>query len=104
MTHNVRRALLAVVLLAAVLTAACGSSRSSSSPDVLRVGTEGTYAPFSFQDPTTGKLAGYDVDVAQAVGDKLGKKVEFVQTPWDSIFAALALIHRRTIVDWCRAV
>lgn len=78
-----------MVLLAAVLTAACGSSRSSSSPDVLRVGTEGTYAPFSFQDPTTGKLAGYDVDVAQAVGDKLGKKVEFVQTPWDSIFAAL---------------
>jgi His/Glu/Gln/Arg/opine family amino acid ABC transporter permease subunit len=87
--HNVRRALLAVVLLAALLTAACGSSQNSASPDVLRVGTEGTYSPFSFQDPTTGKLAGYDVDVAQAVGDKLGKKVEFVQTPWDSIFAAL---------------
>jgi ABC-type amino acid transport substrate-binding protein len=36
-----------------------------------------------------GQLAGYDVDVANAVGERLGKKVEFVQTPWDSIFAAL---------------
>ncbi len=56
---------------------------------VLRVGTEGTYSPFSFHDPATGQLTGYDVDVAKAVGDKLGVKVEFVETPWDSIFAAL---------------
>jgi len=85
--------LLAVVLLAALVTAACGPSQNGaehpSSPGVLRVGTEGTYAPFSFQDPATGQLAGYDVDVATAVGERLGKKVEFVQTPWDSIFAAL---------------
>ncbi|MBJ7340329.1 MAG: ABC transporter permease subunit [Mycolicibacterium sp.] len=82
-----------MVLLAALLLAACGSSQNGSesvaSSGVLRVGTEGTYAPFSFQDPATGQLAGYDVDVANAVGEKLGKKVEFVQTPWDSIFAAL---------------
>jgi L-cystine transport system substrate-binding protein/L-cystine transport system permease protein len=82
-----------MVLLAALLTAACGPSPngadSTSSSGVLRVGTEGTYAPFSYQDPATGQLAGYDVDVANAVGERLGKKVEFVQTPWDSIFAAL---------------
>ena len=47
------------------------------------------YSPFSFHDPATGELAGYDVDVAKAVGEKLGVKVEFVETPWDSIFAAL---------------
>jgi His/Glu/Gln/Arg/opine family amino acid ABC transporter permease subunit len=92
-TNHLRRALLAVVLLAALLLAACGSSQNgaenTASSGVLRVGTEGTYAPFSFQDPATGQLAGYDVDVANAVGEKLGKKVEFVQTPWDSIFAAL---------------
>ena len=93
MTYYFRRALLAVVLLAALLTAACGASPngadSTSSSGVLRVGTEGTYAPFSYQDPATGQLAGYDVDVANAVGERLGKTVEFVQTPWDSIFAAL---------------
>ncbi len=92
MTYYLRRALLAVVLLTALFATACGSSQNGAdgpSSGVLRVGTEGTYAPFSFQDPTTGQLAGYDVDVATAVADKLGKKVEFVQTPWDSIFAAL---------------
>ncbi|WP_456299318.1 ABC transporter permease subunit [Mycolicibacterium arenosum] len=56
---------------------------------VLRVGTEGTYSPFSYHDPATGELVGYDIDVAKAVGEQLGVPVEFVETPWDSIFAAL---------------
>ena len=91
MRHFPRAALLAIALIAAVLLGGCAKSDSGGPPSsgVLRVGTEGTYAPFSFQDPATGQLAGYDVDVANAVGQKLGEKVEFVQTPWDSIFAAL---------------
>jgi cystine transport system permease protein len=83
-----------LMLLAAVLLAACGSSGTKSdnplkSAGVLRVGTEGVYAPFSYHDPATGELTGYDVDVARAVGEKIGVNVEFVETPWDSIFAAL---------------
>lgn len=98
MTSYLRRALLAVILLTAVLaassiTTACGASDSDKadriqSAGVLRVGTEGVYAPFSYHDES-GKLVGYDVDVAKAVGQKLGVPVEFVETPWDSIFAAL---------------
>jgi cystine transport system permease protein len=91
-----RRALLAVFLVAAVVLGAAGCSSSDDTSDepikaagVLRVGTEGTYSPFSYHDPATGKLTGYDVDVARAVGEKLGVPVEFVETPWDSIFAAL---------------
>ena len=42
------------------------------SSGVLRVGTEGPYSPFSYHDPATGELTGYDVDVAKAVGEKLG--------------------------------
>ncbi len=83
-----RRALLAAAtaLLAAVALAGCGGNAADSG--TLRVGTEGTYSPFSYQG-TDGKLTGYDVEVAQAVGAKLGKQVEFVQTPWDAIFAGL---------------
>ena len=90
--RGLRRAVLLAALLVAVLLGGCGSKTPASqalSTGVLRVGTEGTYAPFSFHDPGTGQLEGYDVDVARAVGDKLGVKVEFVETPWDSIFAAL---------------
>ena len=42
----------------------------------ITVGTEGTYAPFSYHDKD-GKLTGYDVEVTRAVADKLGIKVEF---------------------------
>jgi cystine transport system permease protein len=89
-----RKGLLAVLLLAAVLLTGCGGSSDRTqdpikSAGVLRVGTEGVYSPFSYHDPATGQLVGYDVDVAKAVGEKLGVRVEFVETPWDSMFAAL---------------
>lgn len=81
-----RRTILALAAALLALTTLVGCSSAGS--DTLRVGTEGTYSPFSFQGPD-GQLTGYDVEVARAVGAKLGKEVEFVQTPWDSIFAAL---------------
>ncbi|MFC3965882.1 amino acid ABC transporter substrate-binding protein [Nocardia jiangsuensis] len=83
-----RRRLFAAVLLAVLAATGLTACSGSSDPDVLRVGTEGTYAPFSFQG-TDGALTGYDVEIARAVGEKLGKRVEFVQTPWDAIFAGL---------------
>src|SRR3954449_10927453 len=66
-----------------------GGGSAGGSGDVLRVATEGTYAPFSFHDPGSNELTGYDVEVAKAVGAKLGKKVEFSETQFDSIFAGL---------------
>ncbi len=84
---DVRRTLLALAaaLLAAVSLTGCGGGGDANT---LRVGTEGTYSPFSYQGPD-GNLTGYDVEVVQAVGAKLGRQVEFVQTPWDAIFAGL---------------
>ncbi|WP_082761978.1 ABC transporter permease subunit [Mycolicibacterium mucogenicum] len=91
----IRGAVLPVLLLVALILAACGSPSSKDGENpvkaagVLRVGTEGVYSPFSYHDPATNELVGYDVDVAKAVAGKLGVRVEFVETPWDSIFAAL---------------
>ncbi|MFD3509577.1 amino acid ABC transporter substrate-binding protein [Nocardia sp. NPDC058666] len=81
------RKFVAAAVLAVVAATGLSACSSASDPNVLKVGTEGTYAPFSYQE--NGTLTGYDVEVARAVGEKLGKKVEFVQTPWDSIFAGL---------------
>ncbi|MEV0252372.1 amino acid ABC transporter substrate-binding protein [Nocardia sp. NPDC050712] len=83
-----RRKLFAAVLLAVVAATGLSACGSDSDSGTLKVGTEGTYAPFSFQGPGL-KLTGYDVEIIEAVGDKLGRKVEFVQTPWDAIFAGL---------------
>ena len=54
----------------------------------LLVGTEGTYAPFTFHDKD-GKLTGFDVEVIRKVADKLGLKVEFKETQWDAMYAGL---------------
>ncbi|MEV0033620.1 amino acid ABC transporter substrate-binding protein [Nocardia sp. NPDC050793] len=83
-----RRKLFAAVVLAIVAATGLTACGSGDDPNVLKVGTEGTYSPFSYQG-SDGALTGYDVEVVRAVADKLGRKVEFVQTPWDAIFAGL---------------
>ncbi|GAA2382803.1 ABC transporter permease subunit [Gordonia cholesterolivorans] len=82
--------LLAVLIAAVAVVGGCGGPDGGRSGEgVLRVGTEGTYAPFSFHDPATGRLSGYDVDVAETVAHQMGMRAEFVEAPWDSLFAAL---------------
>ncbi|MFP3389984.1 amino acid ABC transporter substrate-binding protein [Brevibacillus sp. SIMBA_040] len=54
----------------------------------ILIGTEGTYAPFTFHDPS-GKLTGYDVDVATEVAKRIGVEPVFQETQWDAMFAGL---------------
>ncbi|SET34233.1 amino acid ABC transporter substrate-binding protein [Paenibacillus sp. NFR01] len=54
----------------------------------LRIGTEGTYAPFTFHD-ASGTLTGFDVEIAEEVAKRLGVKAEFIETQWDGMFAGL---------------
>ncbi len=56
---------------------------------MVRVGTEGTYPPFSYHDPRTQQLAGYDIEVIKAIAEQAGWKLDFVETQWDAIFPAL---------------
>lgn len=55
----------------------------------LTVATEGTYRPFSYHEDGSGDLVGYDVEIAEAVAEKLGLEVSFQETQWDAIFAGL---------------
>ena len=50
--------------------------------------TEGTYAPYSFHDESD-KLTGFDIEVAEAIADKLGLEAKFTETQWDGIIAGL---------------
>ena len=53
----------------------------------LRVGMS-TFVPWAMQDKT-GKLIGFEIDVATRVAKDMGVKVEFVQTKWAGIIPAL---------------
>lgn len=54
----------------------------------LRIGTSGDYAPFSLRAPT-GDLTGFDIVVAQRLGQDLGRSVEFVPFRWPDLTAQL---------------
>ncbi|TGV80464.1 transporter substrate-binding domain-containing protein, partial [Mesorhizobium sp. M00.F.Ca.ET.158.01.1.1] len=55
---------------------------------VIKVGTEGTYAPFTYHD-ASGALVGFDVEIAKAIADKLGVKAQFLEGKWDGLIAGL---------------
>ncbi len=58
---------------------------------VLTVGMEIGYPPFEdfAEDGTT--PVGYDVDFANALGEKLGVTVNFINTAWDGIFQGIGV-------------
>ncbi|WP_214483515.1 amino acid ABC transporter substrate-binding protein [Bacillus sp. SM2101] len=55
---------------------------------VLKVGTEGTYPPFTFHDDS-GELTGFDVEIAKEVAKRLEVEAEFLETQWDAMFEGL---------------
>lgn len=103
-------ALLISLLLTGIVLVACKSSSTSEAGEnqslltqikkegVIKIGTEGTYAPYSYHDED-GKLVGYDVEVAEALAAKLGVKVEFIETKWDSMIAGLDAKRFDTIAN-----
>jgi cystine transport system substrate-binding protein len=54
----------------------------------LKIGTEGTYAPFTFHD-ASGKLVGFDVEIGEAIAKQLGVKATFLEGKWDGLIAGL---------------
>jgi cystine transport system substrate-binding protein len=93
LTKKLRTALIAGFALAG-LTAASLQAQADTLLDqikargTLEIGLEGTYPPFNYQDEN-GQLAGFEVDLAQAIAAKLGVKADFQPTKWDGILAAL---------------
>lgn len=108
MRITLRRPLAGLAVLAAATSlAACGSkdeekSSSSSSASgisvpadikekgTLTVGTDASYAPNEFFDESGKEIIGADIDLAKAIGEKLGLEVEVENATFDSIIPGLA--------------
>jgi len=53
--------------------------------DVLIVGTSADYPPYASIDLKTGKIVGFDIDIAQEVARRLNKKIEIKDMPFNSL-------------------
>ncbi|MFB9908838.1 ABC transporter substrate-binding protein/permease [Allokutzneria oryzae] len=89
MRHALRSVVLFLLLVIVLPAQASVAAAQDAQQPVVRVGTEGTYPPFSFHDQKTQELTGYDIEVIRAVAGKAGWRLEFVETQWDAVFPAL---------------
>lgn len=76
---------LILLSLAALATGAC---RRAPDTSVLRVGLDPTYPPFEMRD-SAGNLTGVSVDLAEAIGKHLGRRVEFIPMDFQGLEPAL---------------
>ena len=90
----------AAILQAAALSPALAGENLAAikSAGALKIGTEGTYAPFTYHD-TSGKLVGFDVEIGEAVAAKLGVKAEFIEGKWDGLIAGIDAKRYDTVIN-----
>jgi cystine transport system substrate-binding protein len=65
---------------------------------VLKIGTEGTYPPFTYHD-ASGKLVGFDVEIGREIAKRVGVKAEFVEGKWDGLIAGLGAKRYDAVIN-----
>jgi len=82
----VKRIVTALVA-AAALAVAVGIAPVKAG-EMLRIGVEGAYPPFSWKE-ADGTLKGFDIEIAEALCMKMGVTCELIEQDWDGIIPAL---------------
>ena len=93
-----RKVIAAFVVLALAAGGCLWYVRNIEAPPTLRVAVEGAYPPFNYLDKD-GNLAGFDVDIAEAICARLRMRCELVQQDWDGMVPGLLLGKYDAIVS-----
>lgn len=80
--------ILIIGLLCLLALSTLGAQGQKESSNTLSFAGSGGYPPFNYLTET-GEVAGFDVDVAQEIANRLGKDLVYVTTSWDGIVEGL---------------
>lgn len=78
--------------LVVMLTTSVGATdvpASIKASGKIRVGVEPVYPPLEYRDPATGDLAGFDIDLGNAIAAKLGVKIDWQETVFQQLIPSL---------------
>jgi polar amino acid transport system substrate-binding protein len=87
--------IIAIVMVLSVFAACSKDDNANTStskletikPGVFTVGSDTTWPPMEYIEGD--KIVGFDVDLTQAIADKIGLKLDYQSAAWDGLFPAL---------------
>ncbi len=68
-------------------TSTSDEKKNTNDNNTIKVGTSGGYFPFTFYE--NDELKGFEIDVWNAIGEELGKKIEFKTAKFSGLFGML---------------
>ena len=77
--------ILAITMLCSVTIAAFADGAAD---EAVKVGINAEYEPFEYY--RDGELKGFDVELMDLIGEKIGRKIEFVNMDFDALLPAVA--------------
>lgn len=78
---------LVAVLALSLVAVACSPKPAANK---IRVATDATWPPFENVDDQSQQIVGFDIDLMNAIAEKEGLEVEYVNVAWDSLLAGMA--------------
>ncbi len=75
--------------LADILANADGRLADILSSGTITIATEGDWSPWTYHDEKTNELTGFDVELGNAIAEKLGVTADFQETTWDAILSGV---------------
>lgn len=83
---KIRKILASVLAFAALCISACSCEAEQTT---LKIGSEINYPPFEYYDTDGVTKLGVDVELGQALAEKMGMEAQIIDTLWEGIFDGL---------------
>lgn len=90
---------IAMSALAVVFCLSVGAACAQTAKTTINAVTTTLYPPFEFRDPKTNKLTGFDIDLLEAVGAKMGAKINWIESSFNQLLTSIETKRADVVTD-----